>query len=69
MSGTGYSYAEHFGGILITQVVRDGLEIDGGPTVYIQPGDDASQLWEELDLTNEHWTDDDVLSQYFGSAE
>lgn len=51
---------ESFGNGIAYQVVRK----DNGDTVFLQ-GDDALQLNQNLERTNGHVSDEDVVSQYF----
>ena len=53
-----YKYEAHHGGVIITDTWT-------GRTVFLQPGDDAGQFWDELGQTNDIWTDHEVCSQYF----
>ena len=58
---TGVLEIESYGNGFAYQIVRKA----DGATVFLQ-GDDAVRLSQELDQTTEHFTDEDVASQYFG---
>ena len=55
-----YRWRSDSGGIIITR-------LSDAETVFIQPGDDASQFLDEIDNTNDKWQDDDVMDQYFNA--
>jgi len=51
---------ESYGNGFAYQIVR----MADGATVFLQ-GDDAIRMSQQLDKTTEHFTDEDVASQYF----
>lgn len=60
MERPGLFEIESWGNGLIVQITR----LSDGASVLLQ-GDDAIRVGDELDKTDERFTDDDVVSQYF----
>ncbi len=53
-----YDWVAHAGGILL-------IDRETITTQYIQPGDDTSAFLDEIERTNDKYTDDDVIDNYF----
>lgn len=53
-----YHYEAQLSGVVITR-------LKDGATVFLQTGDDAGQFWDQIDASNDLWTEDDVCAEYF----
>jgi len=60
LNRTGAFGIESYGNGFAYQIIR---KADG--TIVFLQGDDAIRLRQELDQTTQHFTDEDVASQYF----